>query len=107
MKQNLDGSWRIGYSLTGATRIVFFIWNKVIKIPSFCSWKHFLWGLLGNMQERQFSKSDMEGLCPVIFSIPGGFLNVMPYALPFTDDEFLNFNFKDFKESIRIEAHQV
>jgi len=98
MEKNIDGGWRIGCSLRGATRLVIFVGGWVLKIPSIHSWKHFLWGLLGNMQERQFSKSDMEGLCPVIFSIPWGFLNVMPYARPFSDAEFLAFDFKSFTE---------
>lgn len=39
-----------------------------------------MWGLLANMQEREFSKiQDMsDKLCPVIFNIPLGFLIVMP-----------------------------
>jgi hypothetical protein len=44
------------------------------------SWKHFLYGLLANMQEAQFSKTSWPELCPVLWSLPGGFLVVMPRA---------------------------
>lgn len=64
----------------GSTRWVIFIGAFAFKIPSLYSWKNFLWGLLANMQEREFSKiHDMsEKLCPVKFSLPLGLLVVMP-----------------------------
>ena len=64
----------------GSTRWVIFIGRFAFKIPSLYSWKNFLCGLLANMQESEFSKiHDMrEKLCPVIFSLPLGFLVVMP-----------------------------
>ena len=75
----------------------------------FCSWKLTtglleddevdaavvgLRGLLGNMAERDLSC--LDGCCPVLFSLPGGFLNVMPYARPMTRDEFARFDYHSF-----------
>jgi hypothetical protein len=37
-------------------------------------WEFLLRGLLSNMQEREFAGEDWPELCPVRFSIPGGFL---------------------------------
>jgi hypothetical protein len=59
-----------------------------IKFPRPTEWRLFLHGLLGNMQERQFSRIGWEELCPVLFSIPGGWMVVMPRAIPLTDEEW-------------------
>jgi len=40
------------------------------------------------MQERTFSKAGWPELCPVKFSIPGGFMIVMDRARPLTDGEW-------------------
>jgi len=72
----------------GATRYVFLWFSWAIKIPSFHSWKHFLWGLLANMQEREFSATGWPELCPIEFSIPGGWLVIMPRATPLFDHEW-------------------
>jgi hypothetical protein len=40
------------------------------------------------MQEAAFSRSGWPELCPVIFSLPGGFLNVMKRAEPMTSEQF-------------------
>ena len=55
-------------------------------------------GLLCNMQEKDFSSvaSISDRLCPVLFALPGGFLNVMPRCRPMTDEEFLNFDYSAF-----------
>ncbi|WP_376956426.1 hypothetical protein ABNQ39_00270 (plasmid) [Azospirillum sp. A26] len=87
---------RIGCSRAGATRLVLFIGGYVVKLPSPHSWRTFLWGLLGNMQERQFSRCGWDGLCPVIFALPGGFLNVMPRARPMTREEWFSFDPEQF-----------
>ena len=51
-----------------------------------------LYGLLANMQEREFSSITNIGrtpfACPVIMSIPGGWLNVMPRCEPLSDDQW-------------------
>lgn len=66
----------------GATRWVFLVGKYAFKIPSLHSWKCFLWGLLANMKEKEFSGIKDEEfknkLCPIVFHIPLGFLVVMP-----------------------------
>lgn len=74
--------------LKGATRVVFLVGNYAIKIPRLCSWKHFLQGLLANMQERTFAKTGCLKLCPIPFSLPGGWLVVMRRARPLSDDQY-------------------
>jgi len=51
----------------GATRYVIMMKKIVIKIPSFCSYKHFLYGLLANLQESQFSIRTFTCLNPVLY----------------------------------------
>lgn len=72
----------------GATRLVFLTKRRVYKIPSLFSWKHFLLGLLANIQERQFGRLGWPELCPVAWSLPGGWLVVMPRCRPMTRAEF-------------------
>lgn len=62
----------------GATRLVIISKRRAYKLPLLHSWKHFLTGLLANMQERLFSQAGWPELCPVLFSLPGGWLVVMP-----------------------------
>lgn len=88
----LHKNCRIAY---GCTRRVFLIGNFAIKIPNFFDeWRLGLLGLLSNMQEAQFSKTGWPELCPVRFSIPGGFLVVMDRARELTEDEFLELDLK-------------
>jgi len=73
----------------GSTRTVFLVGNFAIKVPSFVQWSLFLQGLLANINETKFSKVKIfNNLCPVVFSIPGGFLNVMPLCQPITMTDF-------------------
>ena len=73
----------------GATRWVIVCPKRAYKIPSLYSWKHFLQGLLANIQEAQWSGFDKR-LCPVIFKLPLGFLVVMPTVEPIkTEDWYL------------------
>lgn len=82
---------------TGCTRIVILIGNFAIKIPAFdCEWRLFLRGLLANMQEARWAKTGWDELCPVKFSIPGGFFLIMKRARELTDNEFLALNLKEF-----------
>lgn len=81
----------------GATRMVFLIGRYAVKVPFAYSWKHILLGLIANMQEVEFSRAGWPELCPVVWSIPAGFLVVMRRAAPLTEeqwDEFLP-NIKD------------
>jgi hypothetical protein len=82
----------------GCTRFVILTKRWAIKVPNFkYGWKAFLEGLLANMQERHFwkIKFGVPKICPVVFSLPLGFLVVMPkcQALdrPLTDDELKEF----------------
>ncbi len=61
----------------GITRDVFLIGKYAFKFPSFRQWSLFLRGLCCNITEREISKFSDE-FCPVLWSIPGGWLVVMP-----------------------------
>lgn len=72
----------------GATRFVIITRRRAYKLPRLLSWRHFLCGLLANMQEAQFGRTGWPELCPVLWSLPGGFLVVMPRAQICTPDDF-------------------
>jgi hypothetical protein len=86
----------------GATRTVLLIGGVAIKIPGAWGksrlWVSILNGLLANCQEAEFSRSWMaeRGLCPVLFSLPGGFILVMKRAAPMTEDQWADFDFDAF-----------
>lgn len=63
----------------GQTRWTILIFNLAFKIPSLKSWGRFVNGLLNNMYENTHPH---PGVCPIIFKIPGGFVNVMPRCTP-------------------------
>lgn len=75
-------------AMLGATRAVLLVGDAAIKVPRMTTWRTFLNGLLANMQEREFSRAGWPELCPVLFSIPGGWLVVMRRAAPLTDAEW-------------------
>lgn len=64
----------------GATRYVIRVWRFAVKVPRTHGWRTFLNGLLGNMQEREFARFLDGYVAPVVFSLPGGFCNVMPWV---------------------------
>lgn len=68
--------------LNGASRTVVLAFGMAFKFPSLAyGWKAFLRGLISNMNERAWAKAgydERHGFCPVRFSLPGGFLVVMP-----------------------------
>lgn len=74
--------------LRGATRSVLLTERYAFKVPRLASWRLFLCGLLANMQEREFSRGGWPELCPVLLSLPGGWLVVMPRAAPLTDAQW-------------------
>lgn len=82
----------------GTHRTTYLIGRWAIKVPVFVEWRLFLHGLLANMQERNFSKTGWPELCPVIFSVPGGWFLVMRKAEALTRDEFFNLDYKAFVE---------
>lgn len=80
----------------GSTRVVLLIGRWALKLPSLYSWPHFLRGLLCNMQEAMFSATGWPELCPVVLSIPGGWLVVMPRAHPISREEFFSMDYESF-----------
>jgi hypothetical protein len=77
------------YNYLGVTREVFLTKKYAIKIPKVkYKWRHFLLGLLANMQEVEFSKMNDERICPIKFYIPGGWLLIMPRCEPISEKEF-------------------
>lgn len=73
----------------GTTRAVLLVGGVAVKFPAMREWRLFLLGLLANMQERQFSRTGWPELCPVLFSLPGGWLVVMKRAQVLTEAEWL------------------
>ena len=76
----------------GSTRTAILVGDYAIKIPSFVEYRLFLYGLLGNMQEKTFwdgLPDSREYMCPIIFAMPGGFFNIMRRAKPVTMEQFL------------------
>lgn len=82
-------NFRIAY---GVTRTVWLIGPLAFKFPSLVEWRLFLLGLLANMQESKFSKTGWPELCPVLWSLPGGWLVVMKRARELTREEFDSLN---------------
>jgi hypothetical protein len=72
----------------GCTRAVLLIGRYAVKVPTLRSWKHFLLGLIANMQERVFSAANWPELCPVVWASWGGWLLVMRRAEPITPDQW-------------------
>lgn len=58
--------------------MVFLTAHYAFKIPRLDSWRLFLYGLLGNIHEKQWVNDVGDYVCPIIFYAPGGFLSVMP-----------------------------
>ncbi len=81
---------------SGVTRDVLLTGRLAIKIPKLTSWRLFLLGLLANMQERTFARAGWAELCPVIFSVPGGWLTVMRRADPLSPEEWETFDVEAF-----------
>lgn len=62
----------------GRTRSVLLIGDYAIKFPYLKSWPYFVRGLLDNMFEKSYNRFPSEFLVPLLFSLPGGVLNVYP-----------------------------
>jgi hypothetical protein len=81
----------------GVMREVFLVGRWAIKLPKLTrGWRNFLRGLLANIHERELSTLRWRTLCPIVFSVPGGWLNVMQRATPLTDDELAHFDIGGF-----------
>lgn len=63
-----------------------------IKIPSVRSWRDFLFGLLNNMNEARTAREGLDGFCPVVLAIPGGFALVMPRVEILCERDFAAFD---------------
>lgn len=84
---------------TGCTRIVILWRGYAIKIPNVADGlRLYLKGRLANMQEVAFSKAGWPELCPVLFSLPGGYLLVMPRVRLMSDEEFMHFDAESWVE---------
>ena len=90
--KRMDGSWRVDRK--GISRLVVLTKRYAFKFPNFLGykgsrWRLFLQGLLANGQEKLFWKQGgYPELCPVLFTLPLGFLVVMPRATILSDEEF-------------------
>lgn len=84
--------------IKGSSRWIFVIGTLIVKIPSLNSWRGFLHGLLGNMQEVKFSKMKeaQEKLCPIKFYIPFGFLVIMPKVRVLKNGELTVLQLQEF-----------
>jgi hypothetical protein len=80
----------------GTTRTVLLIGCWAVKIPAFTEWRLFLQGLLANMQEATFSRAGWPQLCPVLWSLPGGWLVVMRRTEPLTREQFLGLDYAEW-----------
>ncbi|MFW6130532.1 MAG: hypothetical protein ACOC56_05045 [Atribacterota bacterium] len=90
----------------GCTRFVFLTKKYAIKIPQFkYGWKHFLLGLLANLQEVSFSKINDERLCPIKFYIPGGWLLIMPKCELISREVFFDLDISRFWPNNKEDYH--
>lgn len=71
----------------GITREVILIGRYAFKLPSVRSWWLFLEGMQCNMNEWE-RRTCSDQFCPIVFHIPGGFLNVMKRCDPFDEYEY-------------------
>ena len=84
----------------GATRNVLLTKRYAIKMPRLVEWRLFLHGLLANMQDTEFWRHlHSDKLCPVLFSIPGGFLLAMPRAVAFSREDHAVLDFDAFVDA--------
>ena len=86
---------RLEVKLDGCNRITVLTKRYAIKIPNIRSYTQTLWGLLDNTNEVKCRK--LEGVCPVIFWLPLGILNVMPRCTPISDDQFSSLNYEAYR----------
>lgn len=73
----------------GSSRRCILTKNYAFKIPRLSPYRSFLRGLLANLQEQSFWKyCHYDELCPIIFSLPLGFMNVMYKADELNENDF-------------------
>lgn len=78
--------WSLNRS--GYNRTVLLTRRYALKLPTWRSWRDFLFGLLNNQTEARVGRSGRSDVCPVLFAIPGGWLVVMPRLPILTQAEF-------------------
>ena len=88
---------RIALVTRGANRLVLLTPGLAWKVPNVRRWFQACWGMIDNMQERRANGLGpwgrrQDGICPLVFSLPGGLLNVMRRARPLTDAEWAGFD---------------
>lgn len=80
------------FLIKGSSRYVFLLFGLAFKFPSLNSYRNFLWGLIANLNEHKlYYTLKHKKLCPIVFHIPLGILNVMPMVKLMSEDEFNNF----------------
>jgi hypothetical protein len=80
------------WNRNGATREVLLTGRYAIKLPKLTGgWSFFLRGLLANMQERRCGAARWPELCPVVFSLPGGWILVMRRTEPLAEEQWKKF----------------
>ena len=93
----VSGDWRIKQ---GSARNILLTKHYAIKMPRLVEWRLFLYGLLANMQEAQFWRYlHSDKLCPVLWSLPGGLLLVMPRAAAFSREDHAALDFDAFVDA--------
>lgn len=96
----LNHTWEVRVRVQlkfGASRNALILGSLVFKFPCLTSWRLLLQGLLANMRERELSKAH-DKYCPVWFGLWGGFVNVMAYARPLTDEEWRQLDASQFSK---------
>ena len=82
---------------TGVAREVILVGPWAVKIPKLrYGWRNFLQGLIANMNEATWGRSGYEGLCPVLFTLPGGWLLIQRRATPLTCAEWCSLDQESF-----------
>ena len=82
----------------GATRTVILLGPYAIKVPIIHHfhtrwWSSFLRGLIGNMQEKDFCRMNRPEILPCLFSVWGGWMNVMPRVETISVEDFLELDY--------------
>ena len=71
----------------GRNRCVLLTSRYAIKLPAFHSWQSFLFGLLNNMNERDW-QAEHSAYCPIIWAAPLGLALIMPRVAELDDQAF-------------------
>lgn len=96
------------WNRAGVSREVFLVGPWATKLPKLTyRWRNFLWGLLANMQERDYYTTECAGLCPVVWAAPGGFVVVMKRARPLTEQEWEDFDVDAFFNEYEVHANLI